>query len=65
MEGVRTMRDAKEIANDIRNLDYWSGELCEELCEAAGMEQEWRESNSDTFESVVYKAAEELGVQID
>ena len=35
-----------------------------ELCERAGMSEEWEAADSDTFESVVYAAAEKLGIQI-
>ena len=35
-----------------------------ELCERAGVSEEWETADSDTFESVVYAAAEKLGIQI-
>lgn len=49
------MRSAYEIAADIRNAAEWDNDLCAELCEAA---------DGDTFEAVVYAAAEKLGVEI-
>ena len=35
-----------------------------ELCERAGMSEEWEAADGDTFESVVYAAAEKFGIQI-
>lgn len=35
-----------------------------ELYERAGMSEEWEAADGDTFESVVYAAAEKLGIQI-
>lgn len=58
------MRNAIEIAADIRNATEWDNELCEELCEAAGMENEWNMADGDNFEAVVEAAAEKLGVEI-
>lgn len=59
------MRDAKEIANEINSdKNWWNPELLCELCEAAGMGNEWDAADSDTFEAVVYKAANKLGVKI-
>ena len=47
-----------------RNGNEWELEACAELCERAGMSEEWKAADSDTFESVVYAAAEKLGIQI-
>lgn len=58
------MRNAYEIAADIRNAAEWDNDLCAELCEAAGMTAEWEAADGDTFEVVVYAAAEKLGVEI-
>lgn len=58
------MRNAIEIAADIRNATEWDNNLCAELCEAAGMETEWSEADADNFETVVEAAAEKLGVEI-
>lgn len=58
------MRNAIEIAVDIRNAAEWDNDLCAELCEAAGMEAEWESADADNFESVVEAAAEKLGVEI-
>lgn len=58
------MRNAIEIAADIRNAAEWDNDLCAELCEAAGMENEWNEADADDFEAVVEAAAKKLGVEI-
>ena len=56
---------AKEIASELRNSREWNLKLLAELCEIAGIEEEWINSDGETFESVAYKAAEILGVDID
>ena len=58
------MKNAYEIAEELRNNGEWIPELCEELCELAGLEDEWKEADGDTFEQVLYKAAEILNVEI-
>lgn len=58
------MREAIEIAADIRNAAEWDNDLCAELCEAAGMGNEWNVADGDNFEAVVEAAAEKLGVEI-
>ena len=55
---------AQEIAMEIRNADVWDDELLAELCELAGLEEEWENADGETFEQIVYKAAEILGVEI-
>lgn len=56
---------ANEIATELRNSGEWSLKLLAELCEIAGLKEEWLNSDGETFESVAYKAAEILGVDID
>ena len=58
------MRDKYEIAEAIRNAQEWDEDDCRELCTLAGLEEEWAEADGETFESVLYKAAEILGVEI-
>lgn len=58
------MRDKYEIAEAIRNADEWNPDDCRELCELAGIEAEWDAADGETFEQVVYKAAEILGVEV-
>lgn len=48
----------------MRASGEWDPELCEELCKLAGLEDEWKEADGKTFEQVLYKAADVLGVEI-
>ena len=54
-----------EIATALRSSREWDFELLKELCEIAGLKEEWNNSDGETFEDVAYKAAEILGVDID
>ena len=56
---------ANEIATTLRSSGEWDFELLKELCEIAGLEKEWNNSDGETFECIAYKAAEILGVDID
>ena len=56
---------ANEIATTLRSSGEWDFELIEELCEIAGLKEEWNNSDIANFEDVVYKAAEILDVDID
>lgn len=58
------MRDKYEIAEAIRNADEWNPDDFRELCALAGLEEEWTEADGETFEAVLYKAAEILEVEI-
>lgn len=53
---------AEDIAEALRSSGEWNLELCEALCDMADMSEEW--CNTEDFESVVYSAAEKLGVEI-
>ena len=55
-----------ELAAKIRAAKTWvevEGEL-KALCEAAGMADEYKAADGDSFEAVIYKAAERLGVEV-
>ena len=54
----------QEIAREIRNSETWDNELLEQLCEEAGLLEEYQNADGETFESVVYKAADILNVEI-
>lgn len=56
--------NVQEIAREIRNSETWDSELLEQLCEEAGMLEEYEAADGETFESVVYKAADILKVEI-
>lgn len=69
----RDLIDLKFISNEalarlIRDADEWNITLCYELCDRAGVEDECIEGHDDdgvyVFESVLYAAAEKLGVTI-
>jgi hypothetical protein len=60
---IRAMTN-EQLAKTIREADEWDPEALAELCKRAGLENEWKESDGDTFESVAYRAAEILGVEI-
>lgn len=54
-----------ELVERINASDEWSAEDLAELCEMAGLEKEWQEADGETFEQVVFKAAEILNVKIN
>ena len=58
------MKNAFEIPEEMRANGEWNPELCEELCKLAGLEDEWKEADGETFEQVLYKAAKILDVEI-
>ena len=58
------MRSAKEIAADIRGLSAWDEALLSEICDVAGMRDEWNAADGETFETIAFEAAEKLGVEI-
>lgn len=58
------MTKAIQIAEKLRSMATWDEKLCAELCELAGMSEEWKDADGDTFEQVLYSAAEKLGVKI-
>ena len=54
----------EELAEKINELDYWEEDLLKELIDRADLLEEWNAADGSTFEEVVYKAAEFLGVEI-
>ena len=58
------MTRAQEIANELNASGEWIPDLCKELCDLADMSSEWESADGETFESVLYEAAERLGVEI-
>ena len=58
------MTRAQELAQEIKGNDEWNLELLKELCELADMSEEWELADGESFESVAFKAAEKLGVEI-
>lgn len=54
----------EELAQKIQRSGEWDCNLLRELCTRADMLDEWNAADGDSFESVAYKAAEKLGVEI-
>lgn len=53
-----------ELAKKIADATEWNETDILELVRRAGLEDEYEAADGDTFESVIYKAAEVLGVEI-
>ena len=53
-----------ELAKKISEATEWIEEDIIELVERAGLKDEYEAADGETFESVVYKAAELLGVEV-
>lgn len=54
----------KTIAARMRGSEVWDAEDCARLCELAGYAREWETADGETFEQVVYEAADVLGVEV-
>lgn len=61
-----TKEEIKEIAAKIKAADNWMdvADEVEAICDAAGMLEELKEADDRTFESVIFKAADTLGVEL-
>ena len=57
-------KEIQALAEKIRKSDEWVLDDLRALCEAAGMLDEFEEADGETFESVVYKAAAALHVDV-
>lgn len=53
----------EELAQEIREANEWDTDLLRDLCWRADIIEEW-DAAGDDFETVAYKAAEILGVEI-
>ena len=53
-----------ELAKEISDSEVWEPEYLADLAWRAGLWEEWQDADGDTFESVAFKAAEILGVEI-
>lgn len=62
--GLPDYDEAAEIAEALRSADTWDMGLARELCEMAGMDEAFDAADGDTFESVIYAAADKLGVEV-
>lgn len=67
------MRDAREIAIDIRKTKWADENVCRELCELAGLAEKWDDTFNEVVAyfgfspdySVLEEAAEKLGVCVE
>ena len=53
-----------ELAKEISDSEVWDPDYLADLAWRAGLWEEWQDADGDTFESVAFKAAEILGVEI-
>ena len=56
--------EATKIAEALRSADTWDMGLARELCEMAGMAEAFEAADGEAFESVIYAAADKLGVEV-
>ena len=61
---LESLSEVEALARDIRSSGEWVPELCEELCKLAGLDEEYAAADDDTVESVLFKAAAALKVEI-
>lgn len=52
------------LAKAMRESSVWNLKQLKELCQLADMEEEWKHATAETFETVAFKAAKKLGVEI-
>lgn len=64
-EKFREEHEELAVAYRISMSDEWNPEDCRRLCELAEIEDEWDAADGETFEQVVFKAAEILNVRIN
>ena len=64
-EKFRSEHEELAVAYRISMSDEWNPEDCRRLCELAGIEDEWDAADGETFEQVVFKAAELLNVKVN
>ena len=60
----RIIKEAEELAEKIRKNPEWNLDDCRELCDLAGIHEEWEQADGETFEQVIGKAAEILKVEV-
>lgn len=61
---ITAMTDA-ELAAEINGQSSWDGDLLREVAYRADMLQEYVDADADSWEPVIAKAAETLGVKIE
>lgn len=58
------MTELTILAKRIRESQEWNLEDIKELISYAGLEDEWNAADADEAESIIYKAADILGVEV-
>ena len=56
--------ESSKIAEALRSADTWDMDLARELCALVGMAEAFDAADGDTFEPVIYAAADKLGVEV-
>ena len=54
----------EELVDMINDSPCWDDDLNRELCDRAGIVEEWDAADADDAEEIIYKAADILGVEI-
>lgn len=58
------MTELTILAKRIQQSQEWNLEDIKELISYAGLEDEWNAADADEAESIIYKAADILGVEV-
>ena len=53
-----------EIARRMQAAEVWEGADCAAICNAAGLGVEYARADGETFERVIFHAADILGVSV-
>lgn len=56
--------DVEKVVERINSSGTWDDKDLTELCEYAGLLEEWEKADGENFEKIVYEAAEILGFEI-
>ena len=59
MNKYRELSD-DEILVEFEKMDYYDPEVCAEICNRAGLIEEWTDADGDAFEGVLDRAVEIL-----
>lgn len=58
------MTELTILVERIKNAQEWNLEDVKELISYAGLEDEWDKADADEAESIIFKAADILGVEV-
>lgn len=59
-----SVEDVENLVDRINSSDSWNSESLAQLCDYAGLSEEWKNADGENLEALVYKAAKILGVEI-